>query len=681
MDDLKWDNLTVNELRQILTDSDISCPANVYKKKSQLVQLCHTVFGDGNNLYDALNRYNKLGKHKLNSRSKTPGRMKQPSRRLSAALTHHDVSTSYPDYKEPDTLHPRATTPPLRRGRVRNSVTPVRNSAFRSLAASEEALREFQGGLLQKQQTPLRSDPFITQSTQKNPELRSAQDSIIRAGRFSLPSDDIILSPTYHTANSPSSYSNRNLSPKNLEISSKRPNRDETPPRTHMYNWPALDPQGNPIRWRIRDPFVFNLESPKRNNKTDENNNIKRSVIDHKLENKWRAKHIPHFFSKFFIFLIVFTLVPIWYPSIFIPLWSSMIRLHKTYRTIKPFCNNRTEISTPIDCVPCPENSICNGMHFECQRPQYRKEKHRGQWICVKDQKIYRQAHVLLKKISSILAEVQGNVSCGGLIPNDALMLNRTEIKSQLLTPDRSIWIGFTRIALENRLNSIYNLSKTPKDRQLLYQLVFTEVFRTFHNTLYNEIGSIRIPDTNALSPINNTSTTTIYFTRRQKLPWKCLLKRISIKYGSMLIPFLIAFIYIYRRYTSAHHRKMLHNAVSRIITENTLIQKLPGGKGYAIGPRASDIHHILLYGKAPEFSTMSLQSVQYPEYTGQPFTKHLDLQRVQNICEDLVKRNADFCRSILYVDRIPFYFNKRVIDISRMNAQSETQKPSPVPF
>lgn len=348
-----------------------------------------------------------------------------------------------------------------------------------------------------------------------------------------------------------------------------------------------------------------------------------------------------------------------------------------------PYCDPTAPTENAQVCLPCPDNAVCSNGTFHCKRPQYRKEKHQGEWICVKDQKVYRQAHQLVEIVTAYLNQMQGNVFCGSSIPPDAVLLSLNDTVTP--SPGRRSTslrrIGYTQKALEAKLDTLASVAFPAKtsERHALYGLFFDEVLPQFFSDIHFPIGVTDLSVNRGAQDIYRGSPefVRVYYTRRPTKSLRCIAKEWVYQHGIKLPLCFVSVFIVYKLYKSRRRQKALENAICRIITECTSIQYLAGGKGYAVGPRASDIYHVLIYGKAPALSTMALKTMSFPEYPAQRLAAHVTEQWIEKNCEELVKRDAQFCRSVLYLDRVPFYFNKRVIDRTRLETQQQQPQPT----
>lgn len=711
-----WEALTVNELRRVLLEAGVDCPTSVYKRKSQLVDLCVASLGTHERLREALQRFRKLEETIMTTTHETPARPRRSTRRPSS--TFPDIPSNHIDAMQDETPNNPVFTPA--RGRVRARTPPATTpTASESLAASQAARRAFQDTQLRKEASPTvrqRSRRPVVRCATPEPSPRP----VVRAGRFSIPSDDIILSPTRHIVGSASRETDaarRTVVPSSAsrhEGQRTSKERSLSAGRHLSYNWPAVDPEGNPIRWKIRDPFVFSV-APSSHAAIGPVQGAASPVPRKSIANAEPgsstvssrgkihvSKHIcqtSHYKRRCLAWTFLISLILlIGYPKREFVITGWMKARHSWNRfrhflTPVPYCDTKDSDNVLSPCLPCPDNAICANGQFTCKRPQYRKQKHRGEWMCVKNQEVYRHAHHLVETMSTYLSRTQGDVLCGDAVPSDAVLVPKEEAQKVFgnaglqkplpsRPPQHDRWIGYTQGALEKRLDStshgVWSLGTI--ERRSLYDLLFDEVLPPFLQDVHYPIaaGNIHLVN-NTLITGKISSVVPVYLTRNPQKRFKCVAKEWAYNHG-IKVPLCIAVLFIVlRTYKLWARQRALRSAIRRIITENTSIQHLGDGKGYAIGPRASDIHHVLTYGTAPQLSTMALKSISYPEYPTGRLTASATEHHIQLLCEDLVKQDPHFCRSVLYVDRIPFYFNKRVIDRTRLETaqQHQTHVPS----
>jgi hypothetical protein len=441
------------------------------------------------------------------------------------------------------------------------------------------------------------------------------------------------------------------------------------------YHWPAVDPQGNPICWRIRDPFVVNLNRACQPSVSKETPTIS-SQPSPKTNSPTSSFSYKHNKKRLVSILLLCVLV-VFFPALF-SISKKGYSFYQNFLREKPFCD--VNVPSQLDCLPCPLHGVCRDGHLTCETPQYRKEKRGGTYVCVKDQKTSRQTEQLIEQVSIILSEVAGKASCNEPLPDDAVYVPKTEKEFPPLAfpiKKKQYWIGLTRQSIESRLDLLKSMFILPTEkRQLLYNLVFAE----FNSTESQEIA----PSIHILNKIWHEKTTAfvnVYVSSRPKKSFNCRVKNFIYKAGIQMIAFLLLILILYKKYSKLKNSRLLHSAVYCIITENTSLQQLPAGQAYAVGPRATDIYYLLRFGKAPELTTIFLKKKHYPQYFKQYFTKYITQAQIQQICEELVKKNPNVCRSVLYVDRVPFYFNKLAIKSFQVTNEQDNTRSKPIPF
>lgn len=530
-----------------------------------------------------------------------------------------------------------------------------------SHAAREEFLQQQRQGRRSIPSTPLRSNRSVSRGR------KSGNDVVKTAGRFSVPSGDIVLSPSRRTP------------------ARSNPEREEK--LVSASYWPTVDPEGNPVRWQIRDPFVFNLgaeqqASPRASSPVDKG---RESDSSHRKKAKSKRKTVEPVVTYHWgrilslaglVLALVFIALPVHLST------SGVVGSFVKLLSPLPFCSSDGS-GNQTDCLPCPENAICSEGRMECRRPQFQKQWQHGSWGCVKDNESYRVAYTLMDSLADFLATQRGFHSCDGKSVHPEGM--------ELVGADGEVSVGFSKCYLESMVNR-WRKGKTGIS-EAARQILFEEVLINAEDQERYCIRKASVPS--GMVPLDVAACPNRIYSGQIDLYYSLVDKKtvacVAVEAAKAHIPVISVVLICSALLTSLFRRWKLQRtiaaAVRRVISEHTSVQVMKCAapqQGYAIGPRAHDILNMMrsprrdsgwaALWKIGRRATTD-EAAMYPEYTG--ISKSLTEADIEKVCDNIVKSDSTFCRSVLAVDMIPFYYSKRVIDRIRLSSPPVTNADS----
>lgn len=455
----------------------------------------------------------------------------------------------------------------------------------------------------------------------------SRRTPVRTAGRLSLASEDGLqtsprLKNTYYSGGG----SKRRFVPAEDHSSSG----EGTPQRTSIRRslpattpfLPVRDPEGNPVRWQIHNPYVIDLVSDDEREKS--------ANVSPKSSNKKKKKKKFKILWGRIIFVLVTLTSLICAPKQIQRLASKAfsVLLSVVLPKTRTYCDTG-HISPTSECLPCPEHARCEEGKIACESPRYFLVRSFGTMRCVADQAADRAANRLRSELIRYLRQKNGEYECLGTIPPHSRIFENK--------------VALSKSGIEELVDKLQNQFPRHYGREGPKSIFMSDLQQeAFGNTE----GGIKAA---------NDGT---FYTTHVDLPFKCKIKQLAWKFGPYVAVVLITFLWLRAKYRRWRFTRALKAAVAEVIRDHTKVQRLQNDEeakqGYAIGPRADDIYEMLTGND------------KYKKWE-KLFIKKLNKKDVANICEWLVARGV-VCRSLLAADMTPFYFNRSIIERGKVN-------------
>lgn len=471
-------------------------------------------------------------------------------------------------------------------------------------------------------------------------------------------------------------------------------------------SWPTVDPEGRPIRWQIRDPGAFSSTPSVR--LEDEKPSHRQSDLGHHQKSpclpnivqqqsspsgesnlQRRINHHPvvtYRWGRIFSATILMVVSMVTYLSKTNMIQPSSILSAMSFPDVlqlfvsPPFCHLNSTTPNVPNCIPCPEHAVCSSGKLVCREPQFREQWRRGTASCVKNTEIYSDAYRLFGTVADFLATQRGAHQCNQKnVDSDGVVIS---------LPGGRESVGFTKCLLINILAAAANPRKSAKF-DVAQQVLFEELIHDAQDRQRYAIQVVLRPTeslpkhTTECQDPNQMNEIPVFYSTSERRNLSCVIIEtvksycISILAGVSIVSVLAISVQRWR-----YHRT-LDKAVRQIIVDYTSVQQPhsssdPNQK-YAIGPKARDIVNILrASSKMKRWSSWGevspANSKSYPQYSW--LAKYLNESTVEQVCNNLVKSNSSFCRSVLAVDDTPYFYSKKVIDQIRLTKNlSSTEK------